>query len=93
MVRYTCMRVILPTVEAALAAHGYILERPLTKELNGERMLVMTTRSAVVLLSECSQSELAAIEVYGAAQAATALLEQLPISLGRPPAHHDTAFR
>ena len=94
MVRYTCMRAILPTVEAALAAHGYILERPLTKEVNGDRMLIMTNRLAVVLLSERSQSEMAAVEVYGAAQAAaTALLEQLPINLAQQPDQRELAYR
>lgn len=94
MVRYTCMRVMLPTVEAALAAHGYTLERPLMKEVNGERMIVMTHLSAVVLLSECAQSEVADIEVYGAALgAATMLLEQLPISLAKQPWRRETGYR
>ena len=90
MVRYTCMRAMLPTVEAALAAHGYILERPLANEVNGERKIVMTHQSASVLLSECAQREIANIEVSGATQAATtALLEQLPIGLSKLPAQHN----
>jgi hypothetical protein len=94
MVRYTCMRVMLPTVEAALAAQGYIVERPLKQELNGDRMIVMTHRSAVVLLSECAQSEVADIEVFGAAQAAaTELLEQLPISLAKQPWQRGMAYQ
>lgn len=94
MVRYTCMRAMLPTVEAALAAHGYILERPLVKDINGDRMIVMTHPSAVVLLSECMQREIADIAVYGAAQAATtALLEQLPIHLAKQPAWGGLAYQ
>ncbi|MFN8566365.1 MAG: hypothetical protein U0Z44_02335 [Kouleothrix sp.] len=88
------MRAILPTVEAALAAHGYTVESPLAKDLNGDRMIVMTRSSTVVLLSECAQSEVADIEIYGAAPAAaTALLEQLPIRLFRQAAHHEIRSR
>jgi hypothetical protein len=89
MVRYTCMRAMLPTIEAALAAHGYILERPLANEVNGERKIIMTHQSAIVLLSECAQRELADIIVSGATQAAaTALLDQLPLDLAKLPAQH-----
>jgi hypothetical protein len=94
MVHYTCMRAMLPTVEAALAAQGYTLERPLTKEINGDRIIVMTHPSAIVMLSECAHSEIADIEVYGAAQAvATALLEQLPIRLAKQSWPHDMAYQ
>ena len=84
MVHYTCQRVMLPTVEAALAANGYVVEHPLMWEVNGDRMVVMTHLSAVVLLAEREQSEIADIEVYGVAHTfATMLLEQLPICLAK----------
>ena len=93
MVRYTCLRAMLPTVEAALAAHGYTMERPLQADANGDRMVVMTQLSAVVLLAECSQSEVADIEVYGAAQdTATALLETLPLNLAKQPLHRQVGY-
>ena len=94
MVRYKCMRAMLPTVEAALAAHGYAMERPLHEELNGDRMIVMTRLSAVVLLSESAQSDVAEIEVYGAAQETViALLETLPLKLAKQPRQRELGYQ
>ena len=94
MVRYTCMRAMLPTIEAALAAHGFILERPLANEVNGERKITMTHQSAIVLLSECAQRELADIVVSGTTQAAAmTLLEQLPLGLAKLPAQREMLDR
>lgn len=84
MAYYTCQRAMLPAVEAALAADGYRLEPPLTREVNGDRIIIMTRDAAVVLLTECAQSELAAVEVLGSAPGiATALLDQLPTGVVR----------
>lgn len=93
MVHYTCLRAMLPVVEATLAAHGYVLEHPLQKEVNGDRLIVMTHTSAVVLLSELAQSDLADIEVYGAAQSDTsALLERLPLGLVKQQLKHRATY-
>lgn len=86
MLRYSCLRAMLPSVEAALAAEGYTVERPLSRAVGDERVLVMTQAAAVVLLTESERSEVADIEVYGSAQSAAAmLLEQLPLQLTRQP--------
>jgi hypothetical protein len=86
LIHYTCISDLLPMVEAALAANGYIIEAPPQKQLNGNMLMVMTSGSAGVLLSQNGQDELADIEVWGAAQsAAAALLESLPIELRKQP--------
>jgi hypothetical protein len=89
MAHYMCASELLPVVEAALAAHGYVVETPHQKQLGGDTLLVMTRGAAIVLLSHGTQRERAEIEVWGDAQsAATALLESLPIPLQRHP-HND----
>lgn len=94
MLRYSCLRAMLPTVEAALAAEGYTVERPLSRAVGDERTLVMTQAAAVVLLTESERSEVADIEVYGSAQSAAAmLLERLPLKLTRQPAKHALSER
>jgi hypothetical protein len=82
MIRYTCLREELPTVEAALAANGYAIEAPLTKRANGLSLVVMTNGDAGVLLFDNTGHDLAEIEIWGTAQSPTTmLLESLPLGL------------
>jgi hypothetical protein len=82
MTQYTCRREILPMVEAALAANGYMIDVPLQKQTDGSTLLVMAQGAAVVLLIESAQQESAEIEVWGEARSAViGLLESLPIPL------------
>ena len=82
--QYTCRREILPMVEAALAANGYMIDVPLQKQNDGSTLLVMAQGAAVVLLIESAQQESAEIEVWGEARsAAIGLLESLPIPLSK----------
>jgi hypothetical protein len=68
-------------VEGALAAHGYRIELP-RQQSAGTSAMTMTQGLATILLAETRQSELAEVEVYGAARsAAVALLDTLPIGL------------
>jgi hypothetical protein len=89
MIRYTCASALLPVVEGALAANGYTIETPLQRLVGGDTLLVMMQGDAVVLLAESPHSDLAQVEVYGAAQSAVmVLLETLPIALHREPQAH-----
>lgn len=94
MTYYTCRRAMLPTVEAALAADGYRLELPLTKARNGDRITIMTRGAAIVLLAECAQSDLAAVEVLGnSPDAAITLLDELPAGLVRRAKRHELVYQ
>ena len=83
MVSYTCRHEILPIVEAALAAHGYVLESSRSKPINGTSLMMMAAyNSGGVLLTHNKTSELAEIDIWGTAQsAASSLLESLPLLL------------
>ena len=82
MVSYTCRHEILPMVEAALAAHGYMPEPSLSKPINGTSLMMAAYNSGGVLLTQRQTSELAEIDIWGAAQsAASTLLESLPVLL------------
>ena len=84
MAHYICASELLPMVEAALAANGYVVEAPLEKQIGGDTLVVMTRGAAIVLLSQSMQRQQADIEIWGDAQAAvTTLLESLPIPLRR----------
>jgi len=82
MVRYTCKYELLPMVEGALAAHGSIIEAPLSRDGQAASLLIMTRGDGGVLLAHATGSELAEIDIWGAAQSATSmLLEALPLTL------------
>ena len=88
MAHFVCASELLPMVEAALAAHGYVVEAPRQMAVGGDTILVMTCGAAIVLLSQGAQRPQADIEIWGDAQAAaTTLLESLPISLQRRAQH------
>jgi hypothetical protein len=83
MVSYTCRHELLPMIEAALAAHGYVPEPSLSKPINSSSLMMMAAyNSGGVLLTHNQTSELAEINIWGAAQsAASTLLESLPLPL------------
>ena len=82
MIRYTCQPELLPTIEAALAAHGYYIEVPLQKRVNGAGAMVMTYGLTSVLLIQWPDNARLEIEIWGVAQPVVAsLLESLPIPL------------
>jgi hypothetical protein len=82
-IRYTCPGELLPCVEAALAANGYIVTE--TSPGNSDNVLMIMCCGAVeVLLASCRKSTQAHIEVWGTAQdMAVQLLESLPLELER----------
>jgi hypothetical protein len=82
MIRYHCWSELLPTIEAALAAHGYYIEVPLLRRDNGAATMVMTHGLASVLLAQRPDDATLEIEIWGTAQSVVAeLLESLPIPL------------
>jgi hypothetical protein len=95
MAHYVCAGELLPVVEAALAANGYVVEAPYQKQGGDGALLIMSRGAAIVLLSQAGQYGQGDIEVWGDAQAAaTTLLESLPIKLERQsryPAHAERA--
>lgn len=89
---YHCLKAELPSIEAALAANGYIIENAVQHRMDGQSMLVMRSGETVVLLAQNTCSDMATIEIWGAGQTATVdLLRSLPVQLTRQrtPAHHD----
>jgi hypothetical protein len=84
VIRYECLSDLLPVVEAALAAQGYIVTAPLQKSVGGGHALVMGAGSASVLLAHPSEDDWGEIEIWGTARDATAsFLESLPMQLHR----------
>jgi len=84
MVRYTCRYEMLPVVEGALAAHGYVVDAPLSRHADSASLRMMTHGDGGVLLAHNTASELAEIEIWGPAQSgASMLLESLPLRLER----------
>jgi hypothetical protein len=82
MIRYACQSDLLPTIEAALAAHGYHIEVPLQKRGNGAGTMVMTYGLTSVLLAQWPDNATLEIEIWGVAQPIIAnVLESLPIRL------------
>lgn len=61
---YVCPRELLPVVESALAAVGYVVELPLQRTVGSARITVMTRGSAVISLHEDLAHELADITVH-----------------------------
>lgn len=83
LARYTCPRDLVPCIEAALAANGYVIAESSTRG-DDNVLVVMRCGAVQVLLASCPGSDLAEIEVWGAAAcAAVQLLESLPCALTR----------
>ena len=86
MIRYHCWSKLLPTIEAALAAHGYRIEVPLQVRGDGAGTMVMTYGLSSVLLAQWPDNATLEIEIWGVAQPVVAnLLESLPIPLHKQP--------
>lgn len=64
MERYTCPRELLPVIESALAAEGYVLEAPLQRAVGRSRITVMTRGGVVISLHEDMAHDMADIHVY-----------------------------
>lgn len=85
MEHYTCPRELLPVIESALAAEGYMVEAPLKRAVGATRMIVMTRGGAVVSLHEDRACALADIRVYtSGADGRPAVLTELPRLLPAP---------
>jgi hypothetical protein len=83
LVRYTCPCELLPCIEAALAANGYVDAESSLRE-NDNNLVVMRCGAVQVLLASSPGSDVADIEVWGAAAcAAVQFLETLPFALTR----------
>lgn len=79
MDRYTCLPELLPVIESALAAKGYVVEAPLRPAVGGARITVMTRGAAVIALREDLGRDMADITVYGSAEmGGIGVLEELP---------------
>jgi hypothetical protein len=84
LARYTCHRDLVPCIEAALAANGYVVTETVQRENDGTVLVVLCSGTAQVLLATCPDNDAADIEVWGDAQAAAVqLLEGLPFDLLR----------
>jgi hypothetical protein len=84
--RYTCPRELLPVIEAALAAEGYMVEAPLQRNVGGSRMTVMTRGGSVISLHEDRARDMADITVYhDDATGRLAVLDELPRLAAPPP--------
>jgi hypothetical protein len=76
---YTCPRELLPVIESALAAEGYVVEVPLQRAVGGTRMTVMTRGGSVISLHEDAAQTLASIRVHlYEATGRLAILDELP---------------
>ncbi len=83
-IQYTCPRELLPCIEAALAANGYVVVAKTPLDGGDNISLVMRCGAVQVLLAAHPGRHQAAIEVCGPAQArAVQLLESLPFNLVR----------
>lgn len=90
MERYTCPRELLPVIESALAAEGYVPEAPLHREVGGSRLTVMTCGGSVISLQEDAARDMANINVYRSGEAGRlAVLDELP-RLASPPTARGT---
>ena len=91
--RYTCKAGLLPVVEAALIANGYMRDGPPRAQGSAATTVVWQSGTTAVLLAQPPNNAVAEIEVWGAGQSATAdLFESLPIALHRLPPR-DSATR
>jgi hypothetical protein len=82
MIRYTCKHELLPMIEGALAANGYMVEASMSRQTKTSSLIVMTYGDGGVLLAHNRCGDLAEVDIWGAAQsAASRLLESLPLAL------------
>ena len=82
--RYTCTAGVLPVVEAALIANGYMRDGPPRAQGSAAPAVVWQSGTTAVLLAQPPNNGVAEIEVWGAGQSAVvALFESLPITLHR----------
>ena len=78
---------MLPIIEGALAAHGYEIEVPPQACFSGAITMVMQCGTTEVLLEHTPNSEVGAIEVWGAGQTDAAdILESQHLALHKRPA-------
>lgn len=76
---YTCLRELLPVVESALAARGFVNRQVTPQEASDGTLTIMTHGSTTILLRDDRQRDMADIEVYSDAQpTGTGLHEILP---------------
>lgn len=86
-IRYTCPAIMLPVIEGAFAANGYLVTTAVHTHPNRMTTVVLQRHATIVLLIGLSHYDTGAIAVWGADQrAATSLLESLPIVLDKQPA-------
>ena len=86
MIRYACRRDMLPTIEAALIAHGYQIAMPLHKRSSGAGTMVLARGLTSVLLAQELDTALLEIAIWGVVQPAIAnVIESLPIALHKQP--------
>lgn len=78
MERYTCLRELLPVIESALAAEGYVVDAPLQRSVGRTRVTVMSRGDDVISLHEELGRDMADINVYAGASARLAVLNELP---------------
>lgn len=79
MERYTCLRELVPVIESALAAEGYVVEAPLQKDVSGTHTTVMTRGNAVISLHEDTTHEMADIHVNADGESGgLTVFEQIP---------------
>lgn len=91
---YTCLRELLPVVESALAAHGFVNESLLQREASGATLTVMTQGATTILLREDPRRDMADIEVYDTAHPEVSeLCETLPKLLSDDRSMHNTPRR
>ncbi len=78
MERYTCLRELLPVIESALAAEGYVVEAPLNRAVGRTRVTVMSRGDDMISLHEELGRDMADINVYAGESARLAVLNELP---------------
>ena len=84
--RYTCTAGLLPVVEAALIASGYMRDGPPRAQGSAATTVVWQCGTTAVLLAQPPNNVVAEIEVWGAGQSAVAeVFDALPIALHRLP--------
>jgi hypothetical protein len=85
MLHYTCPRELVPVIESALAAKGYVVELPLQIVAASIRITVMTRGNAVVSLHERGDCDMAEIRFYNHNEPDGLEVMQLLPSLCPPP--------
>jgi hypothetical protein len=84
--RYTCPRELIPVIESALAAEGYVVEVPLQRAVGSTRVTVMTRGTAMISLHEDVTRDMADINVYrNEAGGALEVFNELPRLFGSAP--------